>query len=165
MDFNSIKELDDFGFKGFESIGKLMVNNSAIPNKMGVYLVLYLESEIPNFLTVGTGGYFKGKNPNISVEKLNDYWVNDTIVVYIGKAGGKDSKATLRSRLNQYLRFGQGSGAGHYGGRLIWQIESSKDLKVCWKPLTNEKPRNIEANLIEEFVTKFGCFPFANLTS
>ena len=79
-------------------------------------------------------------------------WVRDTVVVYIGKAGGTDHSATLNKRLRMYLRFGQGAPVGHYGGRLIWQIKNSGDLLICWKTQITEEPRNVEAKLLSEFI-------------
>ena len=66
-----------------------------------------------------TGEFFKGKNPNVVLDELKKNWIDDTLVVYIGKAGGGNSKATLKSRLRQYFGFGQGKSIGHWGGRLI----------------------------------------------
>lgn len=73
---------------------------------------------MPEFLSHGTGGFFKGKDPNVSITELETNWVENTCVVYIGKAG-----TTLQKRLNQYLKFGNGQNIGHWGGRYIWQIK------------------------------------------
>jgi hypothetical protein len=128
-------------------------------------MILYCESDSPQFLPIGTGGFFKGRDPNISIQVLKQHWVENTCVIYIGKAGGEDSKSTLRSRLTQYFRFGQGKNVGHYGGRLIWQIKNSKELLVCWKPLPNEEPRMVEAELIRSFIKVYNRRPFANLAN
>ena len=50
------------------------------------------------------------EEPNRPVSELENNWVGDTCVVYIGKAGGVDasgkkSKSTLRKRINAYLEF------------------------------------------------------------
>jgi len=91
--------------------------------------------------------------------------VDDTIVVYIGKAGKDGSSATLQSRLRQYFGFGQGKNVGHWGGRFIWQLKNSADLVVCWKALPTTDPRTVEADLIQDFVSKFSQRPFANLAN
>ena len=132
-----------------------MVNKNLIPKENGVYLILCLEKEC-KFLEIGTGGFFKGKDPNVNLETLEQNWVNASNIVYIGKA------TDLQKRLNQYFNFGNGKNVGHYGGRLIWQLENSKNLQVCWK-VTSEDPRIIEAELIQKLSTKFGKRPFANL--
>jgi len=163
MNFKEIEEIKKEGFTGFKTMKELFRDNSATPQMRGVYMVLNLSKE-KEFLPVGTGGYFKGKNPNVSIQELESNWVEDAIVVYIGKAGGEGSGATLQSRLGQYFRFGQGKNVGHYGGRLIWQLKNSADLVVCWKVLPAEDPRTAEAGLIQQFATQFSKRPFANLT-
>lgn len=163
MNFNDINDLKKNGFVGFKPMVDLFVDSSGVPAIMGVYLVLSIDKSTPTFLHVGTGGHFKGKNPNVTVEELKRNWITDSVVVYIGKAGGLSSSATLRSRLKQYFSFGQGKNIGHWGGRFIWQLASSKDLVVCWKPLDKEEPKTVEVQLIKEFVTRYGGRPFANL--
>jgi hypothetical protein len=162
--FKDIDEIKKAGFQGFRKMSELFINSSAIPKAKGVYMILYTGKDEPKFLRKGTGGFFKGKDPNISIEELKRNWVPDTLVVYIGKAGKEGSNATLQSRLRQYFAFGQGRNVGHYGGRLIWQLNNSSDLVVCWKPLPTTDPRSIEVTLIREFVEKYSNRPFANLT-
>ena len=158
MTFNDIDEIKKAGFIGFKKMSELFLDSSMLPDNNGVYLVLNVDNKAGEFLTIGSGGHFKGKDPNISLADLKSNWVDNTKVVYIGKA------TSLRSRLRQYFSFGQGKNIGHYGGRLIWQIKYSKDLVVCWKSLTTD-PREFEADLIQQFVKTFGCRPFANLAN
>lgn len=163
MNFNNLDEIKKAGFEGFKTIQELFLHPSEIPNVRGVYLILNLEKKLPTYLPIGTGGHFKGKNPNVHIEELKKNWIEKTIVVYIGKAGSESSSATLKSRLKQYFGFGQGKNIGHWGGRYIWQLNSSSNLIVCWKCLPNDDPRKIENNLINSFREKFGGRPFANL--
>jgi hypothetical protein len=158
MRFNDIDEIREAEFTGFKKIGELFIDSSMLPNNKGVYLVLNADNLKADFLKIGSGGHFKGKNPNVSLEDLKSNWVDDTKVVYIGKA------TSLKSRLRQYLGFGKGKNIGHYGGRFIWQLKHSKDLVVCWRSLTDNDPREFEADLIKKFVLIFGKRPFANLT-
>ncbi|MGB4205498.1 MAG: hypothetical protein WBJ84_07755 [Bacteroidales bacterium] len=164
MNFKDIEQIKKAGFTGFKTMKELFADSSAIPKIKGVYLVLN-PTKKGGFLTVGTGGHFKGKNPNVSVSELEANWVDDTIVVYIGKAGKDGSSATLQSRLRQYFGFGQGKNVGHWGGRFIWQLKNSADLVVCWKALPTTDPRTVEADLIQDFVSKFSQRPFANLAN
>jgi hypothetical protein len=164
INFNNIESIREYGFIGFKTIRDLMNDSSCLPKQKGVYLVIRDRYSQPNFLAIGSGGYFKNKNPNIEINQLHEEWVDDTIVIYIGKAGSATAKATLRSRLKQYLKFGQGSAVGHWGGRLIWQLEDSLNLIMCWKPLEYEDPQNIESKLIIDFKKQFNNKrPFANL--
>jgi hypothetical protein len=97
LDFNNIGAIKESGFLGFVKLEQLFVNGSLIPDIKGVYMILSINNKPTEFLDIGTGGHFKGKNPNISLPELRHIWVEETLVVYIGKAGGDDSKATLRS--------------------------------------------------------------------
>lgn len=100
---------------------------------------------------------------DVSIAELEANWVEGTSVVYIGKAGGVGSSATLQKRISQYIRFGQGANVGHWGGRYIWQLADSRDLVVCWKILTNEEPREVERLMIADFIDVHGGKrPFAN---
>ncbi len=166
MNFKTIEDLKKAGFSGFVKIAELWKDSSVIPDEKGVYMVVRRTTEAPVFLKKGTGGYFKGEEPNVSLEKLKENWVTGTCVVYIGKAGNISGSTTLYKRLGQYLRFGQGEPVGHYGGRYIWQLKDAENLLFCWKALKGmgEDPRMEEKNLISEFKNQYGGKrPFANL--
>lgn len=156
MTFNDIDDIKKAGFMGFKKMNELFLDSSMLPDSKGVYLVLNDDNKPADFLAIGSGGHFKGKNPNVSLTELKSNWVDNTKVVYIGKA------TSLKSRLRQYFGFGQGKNIGHYGGRLIWQLRYSNDLVVCWKALTTD-PREFEIDLIKQFVSIYGRRPFANL--
>jgi hypothetical protein len=164
MDFDSIRAIKDNGFRGFKTIESLWGDRTCIPKKKGVYLVLDPIGN-PDFINPGVGGFFKGRDPNVTIDVLQENHVPDSLVVYVGKAGGSQSMATLYSRLSQYLRFGQGKNAGHWGGRLIWQLRNHKNLIVCWRPTLDHEPREVERSLLQEYVSRFGRRPFANLSS
>ncbi len=152
------KDLEQKGFQGFVTIKKLTDNPTLAPTQKGVYMILRESENAPEFMEVGTGGFFKGKDPNVSITELQNNWVNNTPILYIGKA------TTLQKRLKQYMKFGQGKNVGHWGGRLIWQMKDSQEFIVCWKGLKNEEPRDIEEDLIKEFKKKHNDNrPFANL--
>ena len=159
-----INKLKEFGFEGFLPIRELRLSTKSIPKVRGVYVVLRDKDIIPEFLTIGTGGFHKGRNPNVSIEELRDNWVEDTKIVYIGKGGDPGKKATLNSRIKQYLSFGAGGNVGHSGGRYIWQLSDAEDLIFAWKELPNDVPSEVETNMIEAFKKAHnGKRPFANL--
>jgi len=160
--FNNTLNLQKAGFEGFLPISLLLNNISKIPAQKGVYMVIYNSVKEPVFQLIGTGGYFKGKDPNVSLSELKNNWVDGSNVIYIGKAGGTASTATLRSRLSQYLRFGNGENLGHYGGRYIWQL-TFPDKLICWKQMMTREPKEEESRLINLFVEIYGKRPFANL--
>ena len=159
---NSIIELKKSGFKGFHSIKDIVENYNLLPKEKGVYILLNTEIK-PEFLEEGTGGFFKGKNPNVAIEILKENWITDSQIIYIGKAGSETGSATLHSRLKQYFAFGQRKAIGHYGGRYIWQLKNSNNILVCWIETPKSDPRILEKKLITDFVDKFGKRPFANL--
>ncbi|MEH7237753.1 hypothetical protein [Bacillus sp. JJ1562] len=163
MDFSNFKSIKDYGFEGYIPVSQLMHNHSTIPHNKGVYLILYTPDESPEFLSEGSGGFFKGRDPNVPIEELEDNWVIDTKVIYIGKAGGGKSSATLNSRINQLLKFGRGKNVGHYGGRIMWQLENNNDLIICWKELPVEDPNEVKNHLIRGFKKRYRKRPFANL--
>ena len=165
MKYNNYKAILSSGFFGFESVKNLTDDGcKSVSKQRGVYLILHLKKSSPKFLSESAGGYFKRKNPTVDVSKLKSNWVEDTIVIYIGQAGGGNSNATLQKRLEQYMRFGQGIPVGHWGGRYIWQLSNNRELIVCWKPISNDDPREIEKIHIQEFASIYGKRPFANLT-
>lgn len=156
LDFTDLTNLKEIGFKGFKTKAELFKDSSMLPDACGIYLILSLNQAKPVFLAIGTGGHFKGKDPNVSIEELKKNWIDNAMVVYIGKA------TNLRDRLRQYLRFGQGKNVGHWGGRYIWQLAHSRELVVCWMTTPNDDPGNVEAKLIEAFTNKYASRPFAN---
>ena len=147
------------GFIGFTKVEKLATEVNNIVDLPGVYIVLYMSNLKPNFILKGTGGFFKNKNPNVKIEILDDNWVTNANIVYIGKA------TSLQVRIKQFIYFGQGRNIGHYGGRYIWQIEKSNELLFCWKIFDNINPRDFEKKLINQFQQKYYKKPFANLKS
>ena len=163
MNIDNLEAIKNSGFKGYKTIAELKSDASLIPKSKGVYLVLRPNDKEVEFIVKGTGGYFKDKNPNVTITELEKNWNTDAQIIYIGKAGGSSTNATLNSRLKQYLNFGQGKKVGHWGGRYIWQIKNVNEYIICWKELPNDEPRNIEIELVNLFKQKFNRLPFANL--
>lgn len=154
---DKVKKLKDEGFKGFVRVEELMSNPKLPEDEKGVYVVLYTHDTRPDFMQVGTGGFFKDEDPNVSIEELEANWIDGEQIIYIGKA------TSLRDRLSQYMKFGIGKKIGHKGGRYVWQIKDSANLLVCWKR-TDEEPRDVEKKMIAEFkLSHKGRRPFANL--
>lgn len=162
MNNKELEYLKQNGFVGFVSITNLTRIISQVTNDGGVYVILRESDNQPCFLERGTGGFFKGKDPNVSKKELQKNWNDGSSIVYIGKAGHSSG---LRNRLTQLLRFGQGEPVGHWGGRLIWQLSDSSDLIVCWKVIQNKTtdPEDVEKKMILEYKAEIGQFPFANL--
>lgn len=151
------------GYQGFVTVESLMTNECLnVPNEKGIYLMLK-NGVKKEFLTESEGGHFKGKNPTVDQSVLDNKWINESDIIYIGQAGGGSSGATLKKRLKQYMRFGKGEPVGHWGGRYIWQLKDNRNLIVCWRATPNEDPRLIEKEMIETFESSYGGKPFANI--
>lgn len=163
MDYKNFKSMKEFGFEGYIPIRQLLQDHSIVPHTKGVYMVLYIPDEVPEFLSKGSGGFFKGRDPNVPIDELKSRWIQDTKVIYIGKAGGGKSSATLNSRIKQFLKFGSGKNVSHYGGRVIWQIEDIDHLIICWKELLTEDPNDVKNALIKSFKKIHRKKPFANM--
>ena len=160
----SVSGLKELGFAGFVSAKTLRTKAHLIPSEPGVYLLLRDSDSPPKFLSVGTGGYFKNKDPNVSVTRLKNEWVPDATIVYVGKAGGIGLDSNLNNRINQLIKFGEGKKVPHWGGRLVWQLCDAEQLLVCWKVARESQPRKIEKMIIEKFKQSHrGMRPFANL--
>ena len=127
INFRSVESIKENGFVGVVSFEKLF-DSAVLPRDGGgVYMILRLSEDMPTFVEVGSGGFHKGKNPNVLIDELQANWVVGAKVVYIGKGNN------VRKRLKQYQRFGKGKKVGNYGGRLIWQIKDAmNDLVECW---------------------------------
>jgi hypothetical protein len=156
-------DLERLGFSGFLSVTELRESTEVVPRLPGVYAVLWENKEVPSFLEVGTGGHFKGIDPNVSLHTLQQNWIAGSEVVYIGKAsGGSSGKRGLRKRLDEYMEFGRGRPVGHKGGRYIWQLRESGNLTICWKEV-RDSPEALESEMLNAFVVEHGRLPFANL--
>ena len=158
MGFRDVNDLKVAGFTGFVPVAELRDGAlKMIPDTSGIYAVLRVSEGVPVFLETGSGGHFKGNDPNVPVEELVANWVDGTPVVYIGKA------TSLRKRISQYVRFGQGKPVGHWGGRYIWQLADASKLLFCWR-IVNGDPDVVETGMICDFRENYGCRPFANLS-
>lgn len=156
---NTINQLKECGFKGFVTVKELKSGRKAdnVPSVSGIYIVLRPTTECPEFIYPGTGGFFKDKDPNVSLDELRSNWVEEEPIIYIGQ-----SNTNIKRRLKEYMNFGCGKKVGHKGGRYIWQLADSDNLIVCWKEVENA--RAIEKKMIADFKDKHnGMRPFANL--
>lgn len=149
------------GFDGFVPFADLPTSD--VPAASGVYVVTRPDTTPPTFLESSDAGRFKGKDPSVSRAELESSWVPDEPVLYIGKASaGAFGRRGLRKRLDEYRRHGAGRKAGHWGGRLIWQLADSGKLLVAWR--IEENARAVEKAMIDRFVAIHDKRPFANRT-
>lgn len=153
-----IENLKTKGFKGFKSVKELRKSLEGIPNEKGVYVVIRDKESAPTFVIEGTGGHFKGKNPNKPIEELKKNWVDGTPVIYIG-----ETERQLRKRIEELIKFGQKNAVAHWGGRYMWQLEDAEELIIAWKELPDSNPKDVERDLLNVFKSTYLKLPFANL--
>lgn len=125
----------------------------------GVYVVLRDRTSHPDWRVPSPVGVTWRGDPTVSLEALEANWVAGASVVYIGKA----KQRQLRSRLRAYLRFGEGRGGRHWGGRLVWQLDAPWELKVAWRIEAHRDALDVERDLLAAFrIAHGGRPPFAN---
>lgn len=159
-----LHEFRTSGFAGFESVGALKSDRSRVPKGAGVYAVLYPDTDNPAFLECGSGGRFKGKDPNVRVDLLAARWVAGPTVLYFGKANASSNGRGLQKRIGELLLFGSGRAIAHWGGRHLWQLASIDEMLLCWKETPGLEPRAVEKALIADFAHANGKPPFANIS-
>lgn len=70
FDAPEVAALEGSGFVGFVPISTLRANRKIVPAVRGVYVLLWTALGEPEFVCVGSGGHFKGKNPNVTIDEL-----------------------------------------------------------------------------------------------
>lgn len=149
---SEIREMEEF--EGYVPLRTLPRRCPQVPREGGVYCVL-AENPKPEFDAASSGGWFKGRNPSVDLSQLEAKWIANASILYIGKA------KSLRSRIDQFARFGRSEPIGHWGGRYLWQLSNPDNLLIAWR--TGPDPAAAEADLITSFITEYGALPFANL--
>lgn len=155
-------DLRDRGFEGFKRFRDLDL--SQVPREPGVYAVVRDFSSSHEVLGASVGGWFKCKDPSDDPVKLKSRLGCHSETLYIGMAdAGTRGTRGLRKRITEFARFGTGQAVGHWGGRYIWQLTDSPDLRIAWLPVTGRSAKDVEDELFEEFFQVYGQLPFANL--
>lgn len=156
--------LSSQGFEGFLTAAELRSTALAeVPAAPGVYCVLRSANDAPTFSDVSSAGRFKGRNPSLTRDRLHSKWVNGVAVIYVGKAGGGNSREHLKRRLGTYLRFGEGVACAHWGGRAIWQLADARMLLFAWRVTENDDAAEVERSMLTTFKRQFQALPFANM--
>ncbi len=148
------------GFEGFFSVLALRAGLSSVPTSPGMYAVLRLTDEPPEFLRKSPASWYKREDPTVPLERLRNEWVEEAETLYIGQA--KD----LLERIGLLIEFsdaGPDKSVFHWGGRLLWQVAESDDFQVAWMATEPSECRPLERVLVDGFADAWGRMPFANL--
>ena len=100
-----------------------------------------IDNKPGEFLAVGSGGHFKGKDPNISLADLKSNWVDNTKVVYIGKATsysndyGVDVFATKGKEKIAVQAKMYGGGTRKINRQMVMELHGAKDYFDCTKAI------------------------------
>ncbi len=134
-----------------------LIGNSCqnIPETPGVYWVL-----VPEGMTISFTAEARNQHaPLYPVKTLlrKHEKCAEREVLYIGKAEGAGG---LRQRLKQYMKYGQGTGKIHKGGRAIWQVENAGLLLLAYETCANAESR--EKQLLQEYKIRNNTYPLAN---
>lgn len=146
--------LEAAGFTGWLTFPETRAKG-AVPVGGGVYVVTYSARAPVAFLPENSARWHNGADPTVSRAVLEANW-HDAEVVYIGKA------TSLRTRISQFARYGEGKATNHRGGRLIWQLAQPDELRIAWKETPDRVPLDVERELLAMFRREYGKAPFAN---
>lgn len=123
----------------------------------GVYIIVrpndFQERGI--FNDCSSAGRFKGKDPTVSIDRLEKKWVNGAKILYIGK-----SEESVQKRMQQHNDFWNGKSVPGWGGRIIAQIRNFDNLEVWY--LSCDNPQKTESDLLNKFKQQYNKLPFAN---
>ena len=155
----SREALEQGGFSGFVPFAAL--DETQLPEAPGVYTVVRANADGPRFSEASPAGAVNGKDAAVSVELLEQKWVAEPEVLFIGKAT-PGTRRGLRERIAAFRRHGAGKKSIHTGGRYVWQLEDRDDLLVAWN-VTNEDAAVVETRMLGDFKERYGALPFANL--
>lgn len=124
----------------------------------GVFVVFRSATTEPVFLERSSAGAYT-QEATVPRSTLTANWVPGASVLYIDQA----EAGRLRKRLREFVRFGRGHRARHFGGRLIWQLDGAEKLLLAWRELDSDEDSQAEKRrLVADFRTAYGRPPFAN---
>jgi hypothetical protein len=152
------KYFQEAGFEGFLPFSRLLAETTLVPTVPGIYVVLRNPNNDPVFLNKSPAGWFKDKNPSVTTDQLASSWVRNAHMLYIGA-----TSRTLRQRVRELVRFGNGANVGHYGGRMLWQLDGIWSAKLAWRQAESEDAGDDKRQLLDLFDGMYGSLPFANI--
>ena len=153
-------------FINLGKIGKLLLTGLPINidlSNTGLYSITKPHNYICDFFSLAD---VKQKNNCINpwnIERLKEKWIENVDVVYYGIAGTTSANRSLKKRLTDLLKHGNGKTTDrgpHKGGEIFWQLKEYENFELWIKPMAN--PRRVEKELLKKFFEINGKLPFAN---
>lgn len=115
----------------------------------------------------------KTEDANIIKDRLEEFWIPDENIIYIGKAPLRKNGKGIGNRVNEYYKTAIGEKRPHAGGHWIKMLRNIKDLYVYYVECSDsddiEKKMlvafgELASNATKEKLTGKGpILPFANL--
>lgn len=134
-------------------------------SQCGIYVITFPQGYVPEFIDKDEAKAVGNVIRPWSIDRLQDKWVPDTIVGYIGLAGRRQPR-TLSERLGDLRRHASGKTTGngpHKGGEIIWQLKGHMEFNIWVCPTgMPPTPRETEERLLQKFHSRHGKLPFAN---
>ncbi len=184
------KVTDIFNHFGLTIHGQIKWGNKITSTSCGIYIIaitddrdkivtidkpIFNDKEINDWINLVSSG---GKTLLIdkvpatiqSIKlRLEQFWLPDETIVYIGKAGPKVNR-TLKKRLEEFYVTRLGCNKKHAGGHWLNTLQNLSDLNIFY----SEADPDIEEDMIkyfcgrvscktkEQLYDNINCFPFAN---
>ncbi len=128
-------------------------------NYNGIYMIVLPD----NFGKIGFEKQSKlkiwrGEEVSVPVETLQEKWVENAEVLYIGKCSSKTK--TAKKLVLKHIAFWNGKNVSAYGGKVIGQIQNFDNLQVWY--LECDNPSQMKDRLLNAFEEQYGNLPFAN---
>ena len=143
--------------RDFEFGGTLRDLNESKGNYYGVYIfVLPSDFGKVDFNETANLEKWRDRKVAVSIDELQNRWLKDADVLYIGKSESK----TVYKRVLEHLKFWGGENVSAFGGRIIGQIQNYENLHVWY--MKCEYSEKVKKELLCEFKNKYRQLPFAN---
>lgn len=142
------------------ALNKLFENDfQQIPDKPGIYWY-EIDKPIkkPKFKTDNPAWHYRGRDPTVSTDVLEEKWVKGATILYIGRS------INIHKRIKDRYEFSKGRRARVWGGRYLWQLGDSIQNKIILRFKVVQDYKKAEEDEISDFRDKNGGrLPFANL--
>lgn len=174
---------------GIQKFNKVIWNTKFHDNNQGVYIVTSnsdfnnIQNNMSDFdddvikYWIEKLPYFTidGEKPSvISIKnRLSEFWMDDEVILYIGKAPKRSNGSGISNRINEYYNTKIGNRSPHSGGQWLKVLKNINTFTVHFGYTENPKDvekgmldffiKNVSINSLEKLRDKNLPLPFANL--